>query len=61
MINPVARIYPMYLLTQRFWFLLIFLFVEQYWNIEKTKEFLLSITMTKALFEDYFLAGIPQG
>lgn len=60
MINRFARIYPMYLLLTILVFVNFYL-VEQYWNIEKTKEFLLSITMTKALFEDYFLAGIPQG
>lgn len=60
MVNRVARIYPMYFLITLLVFANFYL-VNQYWNAEKTKEFLLSITMTKALFEDYFLAGIPQG
>lgn len=60
MVNRIARIYPMYFLITILVFVKFYL-VNQYWNIEKTKEFLLSITMTKALFEDYFLIGIPQG
>lgn len=59
-INRVARIYPMY------FFLTIGVFVVFYaqnhiWPIEKTKEFILSITLTKALFKDYFSVGISQG
>lgn len=60
MTNRIARIYPMYFLVTIFVFGNFYL-VNQYWDIEKTKEFFLSITLTKALFKDYFLSGIPQG
>lgn len=60
MVNRIARIYPMYFL------LTLAVFVVWYiqnlsWNSFKTYEFLTSITMSKALFKDFYLAGIPQG
>lgn len=60
LINRIARIYPMYLLVTILVFINFYL-LNRSWNIEKTKELLLSITMTKALFENYFFAGIAQG
>lgn len=60
LVNRFARIYPMYFLVTILVFVN-FYFKNNYWDGEKTKEFLLSITLTKALFENYFLAGIPQG
>ncbi|GGP03106.1 acyltransferase [Cloacibacterium rupense] len=59
-VNRVARIYPMYFVVTLLVFSNFYL-VNQYWDSETTKQFLLSITMTKALFKDYFLVGIPQG
>ncbi|MDY3537914.1 acyltransferase [Riemerella anatipestifer] len=60
MVNRFARIYPMYFLIT------IGVFISGYftsgvWNQEKTVEAILSFTMTKALFKDYFLGGISQG
>ena len=60
MVNRIARIYPMYFLLTILVFTNSYL-INHYWDFEKTKQFLLSITMTKALFKDYSLAGIPQG
>lgn len=60
MINRIARIYPMYFLVT----ILVFAnsyWANQFWNTENTKQFFVSITMTKALFKDYFLSGIAQG
>lgn len=60
MVNRVARIYPMYFLLT----ILVFAnyyFKNNYWNFENTKQFFVSITMTKALFKDYTFIGIPQG
>lgn len=60
LVNRVARIYPMYFLITILVFLVWF-FQNGVWTPEKTKEALLSITMTKALFRKYSLVGIPQG
>ena len=60
LVNRVARIYPMYFLVTFLVFANFYL-MNLSWNIEKTRELILSITMTKALFKDYFLVGIPQG
>lgn len=60
MINRVARIYPMYFLIT----LLVFIvgyFQTGSWTLDTTIQAILSFTMTKALFSDYFLSGIPQG
>lgn len=60
MINRVARIYPMYFLIT----LLVFVvgyFQTGSWTLDTTIQAILSFTMTKALFSDYFLSGIPQG
>lgn len=60
MVNRFARIYPMYFLLTiavfGVWFL-----QNGYWTQDKTTEAVLSFTMTKALFDKYNLAGIPQG
>ncbi|WP_052911428.1 acyltransferase family protein [Riemerella anatipestifer] len=60
MVNRFARIYPMYFLIT------VGVFISGYltsgiWTQEKTIEALLSFTMTKALFKDYFLGGVAQG
>ena len=60
MVNRIARIYPMYFLITAAVFLVWF-FQNQTWNQEKTLEAILSFTLTKALFDDYTLVGIPQG
>lgn len=60
MINRVARIYPMYFLLTAGVFIA-WVIQNQYWDIEKTIEAVLSFTMTKALFSNYYFAGIPQG
>lgn len=60
MVNRIARIYPMYFLLTTAVFLVAF-FQSGVWNWGKTVEAALSFTMTKALFLDYFLVGIPQG
>lgn len=60
MVNRFARIYPMYFLITigafSVWFL-----QNNSWNTEKTIELTLSVTMTKALFSKYNLAGVAQG
>ncbi len=59
-VNRIARIYPMYfILTLAVFF--VFYFNNHSWSTEKTKELILNLTLTKALFKDYFLSGIPQG
>lgn len=60
MINRFARIYPMYIILTLFVFL-VGIIKTGYWNVFKSIEFLTSITMTKALFRDFFFSGIPQG
>lgn len=60
MVNRIARIYPMYFLITFLVFLSFFI-KNLDWSLEKTKELLVSITMTKALFSKYYFAGIPQG
>ncbi len=61
MVNRFARIYPMYFLITVGVFINFFI-VNRYWDTEKTIEAVLSFTMTKALFDKYFLtAGISQG
>lgn len=60
MVNRIARIYPMYFLITIMVFAVWF-FQNGFWDVEKTTEAVLSFTMTKALFGDYTLVGIPQG
>lgn len=60
MVNRVARIYPMYFLLTLAVFLVWYV-QNQSWDEIKTYELLASVTMTKALFSNFFLAGIPQG
>lgn len=60
MVNRVARIYPMYFLLTIVVFTVGY-FQNQSWDSVKSYEFLTSITMSKALFKDFFLSGIPQG
>ncbi|MGC4128734.1 MAG: acyltransferase [Bergeyella sp.] len=60
LVNRVARIYPMYFLITIAVFAVWFL-QNQTWNSYKTYEVITSITMIKALFKDFFFAGIPQG
>lgn len=60
MVNRFARIYPMYFIITIFVFM-IFLLSGNEWSNFKTLEFITSITMTKALFTDFFLSGIQQG
>lgn len=60
MVNRFARIYPMYFLLTILVFFVAFVKTNT-WSVEQTKEFILSITMTKAFFSQYFLVGIPQG
>ena len=60
MVNRFSRIYPMYFIITLCVFLVGF-FITSIWNFEKSIEAILSFTMTKALFSNYFLAGIPQG
>lgn len=60
LVNRVARIYPMYFLITIAVFV-VWYFQNQTWDSLKTYEFLTSITMTKALFKEFFLSGIPQG
>lgn len=60
MVNRFARIYPMYFLMTILVFLVGFIKTSE-WNIDKSIEFILSITMLKALFTKYFLSGVPQG
>ncbi|MFB9120334.1 acyltransferase family protein [Bergeyella porcorum] len=60
MTNRVARIYPMYFLIT----VLVFIvrtYQAGFWTTQNTIEAILSFTMTKALFSDYFSAGISQG
>lgn len=60
MVNRFSRIYPMYfLLTIAVFF--VGYFKTNEWDLVKTFEFLTSISMTKALFSDFFLVGVPQG
>lgn len=60
MVNRFARIYPMYFLLTLAVFLVSYI-KSGHWNFEKTLEFIVSITMTKALFSEFFLSGISQG
>lgn len=60
MVNRIARIYPMYFIVTALVFI-VWYFQNGYWDSEKTREAVLSFTMTKALFSPYFLKGIPQG
>lgn len=60
MVNRVARIYPMYFLITVLVFL-VGLLQSGIWTSKNTIEAILSFTMTKALFSDYFSAGISQG
>lgn len=60
MINRFARIYPMYFLLTAAVFIVWYL-QNQYWNNEKTIEAIVSFTLTKSLFKDYYKVGIPQG
>ncbi|WP_282630509.1 acyltransferase family protein [Empedobacter sedimenti] len=60
MVNRFARIYPMYFLMTILVFLVGYIKALE-WNIDTTTEFVLSITMLKALFTKYFLSGVPQG
>ena len=59
-VNRVARIYPMYFLVTLAVFV-VWYFQNQTWDSLKSYEFLFSITMTKALFTQFYLKGIPQG
>lgn len=60
MVNRFSRIYPMYFLMTILVFLVGYLKTFE-WNVDRTVEFVLSITMLKALFSKYFLSGVPQG
>ena len=60
MMNRVARIYPMYFLITIAVFLVYFI-QNNSWDSNKTLELFLSLTMSKALFMDFILGGIPQG
>ncbi|MGV1019712.1 acyltransferase family protein [Empedobacter falsenii] len=60
MVNRFARIYPMYFLMTILVFLVGYIKSPE-WYMDKTIEFVLSITMLKALFTKYFLSGVPQG
>lgn len=60
MINRIARIYPMYLMITLLVFINIYV-SKNIWSFENTKQFIVSITMTKALFKDYYFSGIAQG
>ncbi len=61
MVNRFARIYPMYFIITLGTFVAFYL-QNNFWNIEKTIEAILSFTMTKAFFQKYFFeAGISQG
>ncbi len=60
MVNRIARIYPMYFLITLAVFVVWYL-QNGHWNSGKTTEAILSFTMTKALFAEYALVGIPQG
>ncbi|MBH1959016.1 MAG: acyltransferase [Flavobacteriia bacterium] len=60
-VNRFSRIYPMYFIITAGVFV-DFYIRNQLWNTEKTVEAILSFTMTKALFTEYFFtAGISQG
>lgn len=60
-VNRFSRIYPMYFIITAGVFI-DFIMRNQFWNSEKTIEAILSFTMTKALFKQYFFsAGISQG
>ena len=60
-VNRFSRIYPMYFIITAGVFI-DFIIRNQFWNAEKTVEAILSFTMTKALFKQYFFsAGISQG
>lgn len=60
MVNRIARIYPMYLLITLAVFVVWYL-QNQSWDMIKTYELLVSVTMSKALFSRFFFSGIPQG
>lgn len=60
MVNRFSRIYPMYFIIT-FCVFFVGYFMTGIWDSQKSIEALLSFTMTKALFSEYFLVGIPQG
>lgn len=60
MVNRFARIYPMYFIVTLGCFIVVY-FSQGKWNYQNTIEAILSFTLTKALFKDYFFAGVKQG
>ena len=60
MVNRFSRIYPMYFFITIGVFA-VWYFQNGYWDNSKSWEALFSLTMTKALFSNFSLKGIPQG